>query len=97
MSSSRSDSGSSSSFFFLVLSCFFFCLLFVEKDLVVVGVHHIEVVLAGEDDPLLVGRDGRPFGVFGWGFEVGELADLTRTEIVLEMKDFLFRLAFGLL
>jgi hypothetical protein len=51
------------------------------------GVHHEEVVTAGEDDRLLVGRDRGPAGPLGRLFVVLEERELARGQLIGEGQD----------
>ena len=53
---------------------------------VVLGVHHVEVVVAGEEDNLVVGREGRPAKRPRLGLEVLEQSDLRGGHVVLEVE-----------
>ena len=58
----------------------------LERELVVRLVHHEEVVAAGEEHGLVVGRHLRPAGLLGIGRMVGQERQLARGEVVLEVE-----------
>ena len=77
----------------LVLPGVLLGLLLVEPLLVLGVAHHVEVVVAREHHPLLVGRDVGPVRMLGRRLEVVEFAHLASAQVVLEVVHLLLRLA----
>src|SRR5271170_4845254 len=60
---------------------------FFESFGVIVGVHHVEILSAREDDCFFIRRNGRPHWFLAQGLDVIEARDFGAGDIVFEGKD----------